>query len=151
MDYIHHTNGVIDQAPQALPKSWKADHWITGLDKADAETLRNLGWLPVTYVNETYDPETQVHEGPTGCNIGDSVSDGATEAVGTYTVREKTQDELDAETTADLNRAGAKGILALVALIDKLIEKGVISAADFDVVGKEAYQYIKPIADRLRA
>ncbi len=94
MDYCHVINSAIDEGPKPLPKAWRN---VSGLNKATAAHLKTLGWLPVVYVNETYDPATQIRTGPVGCNIGDAVAQGADDVTGTYTVRAKTQTELDNE------------------------------------------------------
>lgn len=93
MQYVHHENNVIDEGPRSLPSSWKN---VSGLNLASPEMLKTLGWLPVVYVNEDYDPVLEVREGPTGCNVGDIVPSGADEVTGTYAVRDKTAEELRA-------------------------------------------------------
>ena len=92
--YIHHTDGIIDLTTRNLPKSWRN---VSGLDKATAEELQAMGWVPVRVVSEQYDATTQIRTGPTGAEIGDSVLDGAVEAVRTFVVRDKTPSELDAD------------------------------------------------------
>ena len=43
MRYGHITNGVIDQGPRSLPKSWEN---VSGLNNLNNEELLQLGWLP---------------------------------------------------------------------------------------------------------
>jgi len=86
MNYCHQTNDVIDITPRKLPRAWLN---ISGLDKATVAELKSWGWLPVVYVNETYDPATQVRTGPTGCNVGDAVPAGADEVTGAYALLDK--------------------------------------------------------------
>lgn len=95
--YCHQTNDIVDIVPRSLPRAWRN---ISGLDKASASELKLWGWLPVVYVNETYDSATQIRTGPVGCNIGDAVPQGADEVPYTYTVRDKTAQELEDEKDA---------------------------------------------------
>ena len=84
--FCHQTGDVIGEGPKPLPKSWRN---ISGLDKATPAHLKTLGWLPVVYVDETYDSATQVRTGPTGCNVGDAVPAGADEVTGAYALLDK--------------------------------------------------------------
>jgi len=98
-DFCHQTNNVIDIGAAALPRSWRN---VSGLDRGTPGELKALGWLPVVYVNEAFDPATQVRSGPTGVNIGDAVAADADEVTGTYTVRAMTPQEIqDALPTLD--------------------------------------------------
>lgn len=117
-NYCHVTNGIIDEVPKTLPRSWRN---VSGLDKATTAHRKALGWLPVIYVNEIYDPVTQVRAGPVGCNIGDAVLVEADDVTGTYTVRAKTQTELDDE--QEIRRVDADNFYnlpAVSALIDAI-------------------------------
>lgn len=106
--YCHVEDGTIDRGPAALPRSWKN---ISGLNHMDAEGLRGIGWLPVRYVDPAFDPETQVRTGPVLVVDTDEV-------VGTYTVRDKTaqelDDEKDAEATGLLNNRALKAYILCV-------------------------------------
>ena len=75
-DFCHLTNDIIDEGPRTRTGLSAGKNAATGetasisVVTTNAE-LKNLGWLPVVYVNETYDSATQVCTGPTGCNVGD--------------------------------------------------------------------------------
>jgi len=92
MDFCHQTNDVIDIGAAGLPRSWRN---VSGLDRGTPAELKALGWLPVAYVNEAFDPATQIRTGPTGVQVGDAVTADADSVVGTYTVRNKTPQELE--------------------------------------------------------
>jgi hypothetical protein len=102
----------------------------------------------VTIVDPPYDPATQVKEGPVDAYDG-------TAATRTWTVRTKTQTELDAESLAadirSLKDAGKDAVIVVTALIDALLVKGTIVAADVEPVARQAYQDLKVIADRVKA
>jgi hypothetical protein len=91
-DYIHHTGGIVDINAAELPTAWKN---ISGINNLSTEELKNIGWLPVNYVNKTYDAATQVRTGPAGGQLGDNVSGDIVDI--TYTVTNKTASEIDAE------------------------------------------------------
>jgi len=87
-NYFHITNGVIDIGPRPLPKAWRN---ISGLDLLPADKLKALGWLPQVVVGfEPFDPETQKRTGPINVINADDVTS-------TYTVTNKTAQEIDAE------------------------------------------------------
>jgi len=113
--YIHQTNDVIDAQHSALPRAWRN---VSGLDKATAAELKAMGWLPVTYVNEAFDPATQIRTGPAGVDVGDAVPSGADGVTGTFTVRDKTaqelDDEKDAEAASALNNRALKAYIMAV-------------------------------------
>jgi hypothetical protein len=151
-DYIHHTNNVIDRAAGALPRVWKN---ISGLDKCLQASLRDKGWLPVVYENDAYDPATQVRTGPTGCNVGDSVPKDAESVTGTYSVRDKSAQELAAEEAQENKGAisqmsSAKAMWLLIEVIDKLLAQGTIQASDFTPGVKQAYQDLKAKVDSVK-
>ncbi|MCH7486226.1 MAG: hypothetical protein IIC04_04485 [Proteobacteria bacterium] len=126
--FSHVENGIIDEGPKTLPRSWRN---ISGLHHQDAAGLKTLGWLPVRYENEAYDPATQVRTGPMGANVGDAVSPDADEVVGTYTVRDKSAQEIDDEKTAAIQaELGRKFIKALVKWMAPLLGKTVTEARD---------------------
>lgn len=108
-DYCHIEDGVIEDGPRKLPRSWRN---VSGLNLGTPEELKDKGWLPVRYVDESFDPTTQVRTGPVGCNVDDPVPPDADEVIGTYTVRDKTAQELDDEKDAlaaiILNEPGLK-------------------------------------------
>lgn len=85
-DYIHHVDNVIDRAAAALPDSWGS---TSGLQNADAASLKAKGWLPVVYANDpaiTYNPLTHTRSAVAGVGIGDPVTPGADSVTGTYTL-----------------------------------------------------------------
>lgn len=104
-DYCHVTDGVVDEGPRSLPTSWKN---VSGLDRGSPGTLKALGWLPVTYVNADYDPDTQVRSGPILNVSNNSVT-------ATFNVRDKTPSELDdekeAKSGAILSEASFKALI----------------------------------------
>jgi hypothetical protein len=102
MRYGHVTNGVIDQGPCSLPKSWEN---ISGLNNMSTEQLRQIGWLPWELI--------QVPVGP------DQVLDGSTivvepdRIVETQVVRNMTPEEIAArdQQYRDNNKAQATSLL----------------------------------------
>ena len=85
--YCHITNGEIDVGPRALPNV----HGNTsGLRRLSDEALRDFGWFPYRQDIPGHDPDTHVVE-------ADGRSITGTEVVDNYTVRAKTQAELDTE------------------------------------------------------
>lgn len=81
MNYIHHTNNVIDRATGSLPRAWGR---VSGLDKATAIELQGLGWLPVVESKPDYDPATERLVGPTSVLIGDTVPVDSSEVVAVW-------------------------------------------------------------------
>lgn len=79
-DYIHHTNNVIDRAPGPLPK---AHGNTSGLDKADAATLKTLGWLPVADSGS----QSAFTAAPTGVSVGDNVTPNADSVTRTHALK----------------------------------------------------------------
>ena len=73
-DYIHHTNGVIDRAAGALPRSWRN---VSGLNLLTSAALKAKDWLPVVDSKPNFDPVTEILTGPLGVSIGDAVARGA--------------------------------------------------------------------------
>lgn len=76
-DYIHHTDNTIDRAAGLLPVVWQN---ISGLNLLSDAELKPLGWLPVEYSGSA----SPFHTGPTGCQIGDSITPDADSVTGTY-------------------------------------------------------------------
>ena len=112
--FCHVENGAIDFGPRRLPKAWRN---ISGLDHMDAAGLKEIGWLPVRYVDPAFDPLTQVRTGPDYVVAADEV-------VGTYSVRDKTSQELDDEKETEINsEMGRKFIKAIVAWVAPLVGK----------------------------
>lgn len=150
-DFCHQTNDVIDIGPGPLPRAWRN---VSGLDKASAADLKAVGWLPVVYVNEAYDSATQVRTGPTGSNVGAVVAPGADAVTGTYTVRDKTVQELaDDQRNQDL--AGLRGAgkdlaLVLTELIQWIVANTAMQATDFSPAVRQAYLDLRAIADRVK-
>ncbi len=150
-EHIHVENDIIDIAPRPLPKAWRN---VSGLDKATVSELKALGWLPVIYVNETYDPATQVRTGPTGCIFGDAVPAGADDVTSTYTVRAKTAQELADDQRdqdlATLREAGKNLALVLTEFVDWTLANTAMQPTDFSVTVRQAYLDLKAIADRVK-
>ena len=143
MVYCHVENGVIDEGPKALPTAWRN---ISGLHHLDVAKLKALGWLPVRYVNEAHDPAAQVRTGPAYVIEADEV-------VATYAVRVKTAQALDddqrTQDVVELRGAGKDAVLLLIELIDWEIANNALDPASFSAPVRQAYQRLKPIADRL--
>jgi hypothetical protein len=91
------------------------------------QTRAGWEWLPVEVTNPSYDPTTQVKEGPTVTVLADKVTR-------VWTVRDKTADELDADKDAVIS---AFDMLAFKVLfnhenrIRALEGKGTVTAAQF--------------------
>ncbi len=144
VQYVHVEDGAIDDGPRELPRAWRN---TSGLDLADTETLKELGWLPVAPVGDTFDPATQVRTGPV-LVIGDD------EVTATYEVRDKTAQELAAEQRAvdssKLREAGKDVAVVLTELVDYLIANTAMQASNFTPSVRQAYQDLKVIADRVK-
>ena len=125
-NYCHHTNNIIDEGSKILPRSWRN---ISGLDKASTMHLKSLGWLPVVYVDETYDSATQVRTGPTGCNVGDAVPAGADEVTGAYALRDKTQQEVDDEREQATIRIKAEAGRRILLIVPDWKQRNLLSEA----------------------
>ncbi len=142
--YAHVTEGAIDEGPGQLPRSWRN---ISGLYRATAAHLKSLGWLPYLRVGYDYDAATQVRAGPVEVI-------GADDITATYTLRDKTAQELAADQRAsDLSvlREGGKNIaLVLVELVDWLLANTAIQPTDFTSTVRQAYTDLKIIADRIK-
>ena len=151
MTHVHVENDIIDVGPRPLPRSWRN---ISGLDRSSDVELKAVGWLPVVYVNETYNSATQIRTGPTGCNVGDAVPVGADEVTGTYTVRAKTAQELDADRRSkdlsDLRNAILDLAIVQTELIDYLLANTAMQPSNFTRDTKQRYLDIKAIADRVK-
>ena len=97
---------------------------------------------------EPFDPATQNRTGPV-LTVAQDYS-----VTATWTVTAKSQAELDAIAAAndesELRRREVAAIFVLITLIDTLIGKGSIAAADFDAKARAAYLDLKPIADRVK-
>lgn len=150
--YIHQTNDVIDSKPTARNG---LTHKSTSISAAttDAE-LKNLGWLPLIDPDDAYDPATQIRTGPVGGNIGDPVPADADDVTGTYTVRDKTAQELDddqrEQDIATLRSAGKDMALVLTELIEWTLANTAMQPTDFTPDVKQAYLGLKAIADRVK-
>ncbi len=151
LDYCHIEDGSIDDGPRSLPRSWRN---VSGLYLATPEELKDKGWLPVVYVNDAYDTATQVRTGPVGCNVGDVITQGVDSVTGTYTVRDKTAQELTGEQQtqdlANLREAGRDIALVLTELVDWTLANTSMQPTDFSPIVKQAYQDLKVIADRVK-
>ena len=100
--YCHIENNIIDEGPKPIPTAWRN---ISGLHHLDAAELKKLSWLPVRRVGfEPFNPAVQVRTGPMYVIEPDEV-------VATYTVRDKTAQELDAEKDAIASQITERGLL----------------------------------------
>jgi len=151
MHFCHQTNDIIDIAPRSLPRSWRN---ISGLDRSSNVELKAVGWLPVVYVNVTYNSATQIRTGPTGCNVGDAVPAGADEVTGAYALRDKTQQEVDDDKRdqdlATLREAGKDLALVLTELVEWALANTAMQPTDFTPDTKQRYLDVKAIADRVK-
>lgn len=98
---------------------------------------------------EPFDPATQKRSGPVF-----TVDDLLT-VTATYTVTDKTAEELAAEKVQDdkgviSQMATAKAMWLLVELIDNLLAQGTISASDFSAEVKQAYLDLKAKVDSVK-
>ena len=125
-NYCHQTNDIIDIRARPLPRAWRN---ISGLDKATAGELKSWGWLPVVYVDETYDSATQVRTGPTGCNVGDAVPAGADEVTGAYALRDKTQQEVDDEREQAIIHIKAEAYRRILLIVPEWKQRNLLSEA----------------------
>jgi len=90
--YVHQTGNVIDKG---LTKRDRLRHKTTSISAATTDDeLKAIGWLPVVYANENYNPATQTRTGPTGASIGDAVSPGASSVTASYIVSDKPLDDV---------------------------------------------------------
>lgn len=55
MLYAHVEDGQITYGPDVLPRNWRN---VSGINKASAEDIKGLGWLPATKTEPTFDPTT---------------------------------------------------------------------------------------------
>ena len=100
--YCHIKNNVIDVESRPLPTSWRN---ISGFHLLSNTKLKKFGWLPVRREGfEPFDPAAQVRTGP-------AYAIEADEVVATYTVRDKTAQELDAEKDEIAGQITERGLL----------------------------------------
>ena len=104
---------------------------------------------PVTIIDPPYNSATEVKEGPV--DAYDYTTDSATR---TYTVRAKTQEELDAGQMADdvavLREAGKDLALVLTELVQWTLDNTSMTAENFTPSVVQAFQDLKTIADRVK-
>ncbi len=117
-DFVHVTGDVIDQGPK--PREAVRSKTMSVAAVTTVEELKEVGWLPVRYVDDVFDPATQVREPFTGARVDDPVANGASEVVATYIVRLKTAQEIE----------DAKPEILAVGLWRVLRSKGVVTDAD---------------------
>lgn len=84
--YCRVVDGQIVEGPKALPRAWRN---VSGLDRAPADKLIELGWYPVVKSEPPFNPATEALEASPPVV-------GAAEVTITFTVRALTQEELDA-------------------------------------------------------
>ncbi|MBF0444384.1 MAG: hypothetical protein HQL68_02250 [Magnetococcales bacterium] len=94
-------NGKITTGPKPLPKNWKH---VRGLN-LDLENAKNLGWLPVTVTEPTFDEATQKKGDRVDIIEADSVSI-------TWNVVALTQEEIQ----QNINNTAKQAIRELEAL-----------------------------------
>jgi len=102
---------------------------------------------PVVITNPSFDPQTEIKEGPVDNYDG-------TTATRIFTVRPKTQQELDddgknKDTGYVLSATKDIGIV-LTALIDTLLAQNIITAQDVEPIARQAYQNLKTRVDRIK-
>ena len=97
---------------------------------------------------EPFDPTIEVRTGPVNTVAPDF------DVTETWTVRAKTQAELDVEQrsqdTARLREAGKDMALVLTELVTWLVTNTAMQASDFSPDVRQAYQDLKVIADRVK-
>lgn len=81
----------------------------------DPNQAKGLVWRPFTLTKPSFDPATEVLEGPE-----DVITSGAAERI--FTVRAKTQQEIDADTTAakDARIAELNGLSGMAKIVNGL-------------------------------
>lgn len=98
---------------------------------------------------EPFDPDTQVRTGPVNTVAPDFSS------TATYTIRAKSQAELDADQRGkdlgQLREAGKDLALVLTELIDWTLANTPMQATDFTPDVRQAYLDLKTIANRVKA
>ena len=127
-----------------LPTAWRN---ISGLNNLDDIGLANLGWHPLVVVDPPYDSATQNRSVPI------DEWDGSI-ATRTYTITDKTQEELDTDqTNQDLQKLLASGkdlALVLTELVQWTLDNTSMLPSDFTTSVKDAYLDLKAIADRVK-
>jgi hypothetical protein len=151
-EFIHHANNVIDQR---VHNKRAIKHKGSGIGEgAPNSELKAINWIPSENNPPTYDAVTQVREGPTGINIGDTIPANADKVVAGYVVRAKTAQEVtDEQQDKDLSdlRDGGKDLaLVVTELVTWLLANTAIQGSDFTPSVKTAYQRLKAIADRVK-
>jgi hypothetical protein len=151
-DYIHQTGGVVDSVRHGRA-SLRHPKMSIIAKTTDAE-LKTVGFLPVVYVNEAYDDATQIRTGPAGCGIGDPVPPNADAVTGTYTVRDKTEEELAADQQAvditDIKSSVDKIAFIVTEDISRRIKQGITVPTDFSPAVRQIFQDLKVIVDRAK-
>lgn len=111
-------NGKVIKGPCSLPKAWKN---ISNLHMAEAQVLRDLGWLPVEEDIPIHDPDTETLSDPTLEVLADKV------------IRHRAKKAIPATTLArqEIEITKGEAINVLADLITILIQKGAIANADF--------------------
>lgn len=119
------------------------------IDRAAGDSSGKPFLSPVTVTDPPFNEATEVKTGPV--DTYDSVTDTSTRV---YTVRAKTQQELDDEQLDDdihALKSGGKDIaLVLVELIEWQLANSAMSPTDFSADVRQAFLDIQAIADRLR-
>ncbi|MCP4108318.1 MAG: hypothetical protein GY749_22710 [Desulfobacteraceae bacterium] len=91
MDYFYTKNDKILEGPKRLPKTWKN---TSGFNLQSRMELKSKGWIPQIKIGDDLPVlDTEIKEGPVNIINNDSV-------VSTWTVRKKTQTEINADATA---------------------------------------------------
>lgn len=122
---------------------------LEGFNDKDTSLVNGKPFLVEAAVTmPIFDEAIEVREGPVDNYDG-------TNATRVYTVRAKTQTELDAEALAKDNRAlrvaTKDAVIVLTALIDAILAKGLLVPTDVEPIARQSYLDLKVIADRVKA
>lgn len=98
MKYAYVENGIVKEANRPLPINWNN---ISNFNLLDVETLKQFGWFPYEYQYCETRPEKWVSNGSSFEITEDRVIEHEL-------VREKTQYEIDAETSSEWDNVRAK-------------------------------------------
>lgn len=139
--YIYFKVGIDDSVLEVIRKPYELEAYNT---KELSEVNGKPYIVPVTETVPTFNTDTQVR--------GEAVNNVVNGTI-TYPVRDKTQQELDADAReADISaiRGAIKDIgIILVQLSQKLLQDGVVTTNDFTPNIRQTYQDLKQRVDRI--
>ena len=141
--YARIENGQVAEGPRALPRTTAM---FSGLHLLSDVDLKRRGWLPVRDVGKQHDRNT---EELLDLAPGDLAVAGD-EVVATWRKRTKTAEELKADARGRLAGSPDDASMALAGLIEALLVKGTVEAADLGTEAAAAWQRIKGDADTVR-